>query len=177
MEAVIEWNRLLNDAIVESSQGAGIPMPDLNDLAAKGHVSSVNFAFPHYFLLPLYGNASSYRIRPLGPEETLFEVWALTLFPEGEEPESPTTPTPIPFDDPSWPEVLGQDFDNLPKQQVGLHSKGFESMRLSHETEGMVSNFERLVDGYLAALDHDKLLHAISQVSGAIDAPINDLGF
>ena len=78
-------------------------------------------------LLPLYGNASSYRIRPLGPEETLFEVWALTLFPEGEEPESPTTPTPIPFDDPSWPEVLGQDFDNLPKQQVGLHSKGFES--------------------------------------------------
>ena len=177
MEAMIEWNRLLNDAIVESSQEAGIPMPNLNDLASKGHVSSVNFAFPHYFLLPLYGNASSYRIRPLGPEETLFEVWALTLFPEGEEPESPTTPTPIPFDDPSWPEVLGQDFDNLPKQQVGLHSKGFESMRLSHETEGMVSNFERLVDGYVADLDHEKLLHAISQVSGGIDAPIKDLGF
>ena len=71
---MIEWNRRVNDAVVEWSRGAGIPMPDVNDLVARGWVSSVNFAFPHYFLLPVYGNASSYRVRPLGPEETLFEM-------------------------------------------------------------------------------------------------------
>ncbi len=176
-EAVVEWSRQLNDAVVAWNRGAGIPIPDLNELAAKGHVSVVNFAFPHYFLLPVYGNASSYRIRPLGPEETLFEIWALTLFPEGEEPESPTTPTPMAYDDPRWPEVPRQDFLNLPLQQAGLRTQGFESMRLSGVTEGLISNFHRLVDGYLAGLGYDKLLPAVQKVSGGIDAPIRDLGF
>jgi phenylpropionate dioxygenase-like ring-hydroxylating dioxygenase large terminal subunit len=176
-EAVIEWNRRVNDAVVEWSRGAGIPMPDLNDLISKGWGSSVNYAFPHYFLLPVYGNASSYRIRPLGPEETLFELWSLTLYPEGEGPEPPKTPTPLPPDDPFWPEVPAQDFDNLPKQQAGLHTKGFEAMRLAEATEGLVSNYQRLIDGYLAGLPYEKLLNAAQQVSGPIDVPIKDLGF
>jgi phenylpropionate dioxygenase-like ring-hydroxylating dioxygenase large terminal subunit len=176
-EAVMEWNRQLNDAIVAWSRGAGIPMPDLNELAAQGHFSSVNFAFPHSFLLPVYGNASAYRIRPLGPEETLFEIWALTLFPEGEEPEPPKTPTPIAWDDPRWPEVPRQDFANLPRQQAGLRTKGFESMRLSGATEGMISNFHRLLDGYLAGLPYEKLLPATQKVSGGIDMAIKDLGW
>ena len=65
-----EWRRQLNDTIVERHRGAGIDMPDLNELDAQGLTSSVNFCFPHYFLLPTYSSASSYRIRPLGPEET-----------------------------------------------------------------------------------------------------------
>ncbi len=38
---------------------------------------------------PMYSSASSYRFRPLGPEETLMEIWSLTRFPEGEEPGRP----------------------------------------------------------------------------------------
>ena len=53
-------------------------------------------------------------------------------------------------DDPRWPPIPAQDFSNLPKQQKGLHSKGFEFMRLSSKIEGLISNFERVVDGFLA---------------------------
>jgi hypothetical protein len=34
-----------------------------------------------------------------------------------------------------------------------------------------------LIDGYLAGLDHERLLHAAQQASGPIDAPVRDLGF
>ena len=41
------------------------------------------YGFPHYFVLPMYSSASSYRFRPLGPEETLMEIWSLARFPRG----------------------------------------------------------------------------------------------
>jgi len=177
MQRIVEWNTRLNDEIVSRSHAAGIPMPDLNQLIADGHVSSVNFGFPNHFLLPVYGNAASYRIRPISPEETLFEVWSLTLFPEAESPPPPPRPTPRPHDDPTWPDVLRQDFSNLPRQQAGLHSPGIDVMRLSGVVEGLVSNFHRLIDGYLAGVDDASLLGAVQRVSGRIDAPIKDLGF
>ena len=176
MQAILEWNQKLNDEIVRWSRNAGIPIPDLNALVAAGHVSSVNFGFPNYFLLPVYGNAVAYRIRPLAPEETLFEVWSLTLHPEGESPPVPGPPVALAWDDPSWPEVLRQDFTNLPRQQAGLRSPGFEFMRLSESVEGLIGNFHCAVDGYLAGLDHGRLLPAIQRVSGGIDAPLRDLG-
>ncbi len=46
--------------------------------------------------------------------------------------------------------IPAQDFSNLPKQQKGLHAKGFEYMRLSDRIEGLISNFERVIDGFLA---------------------------
>jgi hypothetical protein len=81
------------------------------------------------------------------------------------------------YDDPRWPPIPAQDFSNLPRQQKGLHSKGFEYMRLSDQMEGMISNNHRLIDGYLAGLDGQTLARAAQQVSGAIDAPVRDLGF
>ncbi len=80
-------------------------------------------------------------------------------------------------DDPRWPPIPGQDYSNLPKQQKGLHTKGFDYMRLSNQVEGMIGNYHRLIDGYLAGLDYDTLLPAAQQVSGPIDAPVRDLGF
>ncbi len=81
--AMAAWRSTLNDAVVDWHRARGCDMPDLNDLARRGIVDAINFAFPHYFLLPTYSSASSYRIRPLGPEETLFEIWSLTRFPSG----------------------------------------------------------------------------------------------
>ena len=46
--------------------------------------------------------------------------------------------------------IPAQDFSNLPRQQKGLHAKGFEYMRLSDQIEGLISNFERVIDGFLA---------------------------
>ncbi|MBO0729411.1 MAG: aromatic ring-hydroxylating dioxygenase subunit alpha [Acidimicrobiaceae bacterium] len=175
--AIATWGKALNDAVVQWYRGAGCDIPDLNELAAKGITSPIGFCFPHYFLLPTFSSASSYRIRPLGPEETLFELWSLTRFPPGREPGKPTPPEPWEADDPRWPPIPGQDYSNLPKQQKGLHAKGFEYMRLSDEVEGLISNFERVVDGYLAGLPDEKLVPAIQKVNGTIDVPIADLGF
>ena len=50
-------------------------------------------------------------------------------------------------------------------------------MRLSNQAEGLISNYHRLIDGYLAGLEKEKLVKAVQQVSGCIDVPCRDLGF
>jgi hypothetical protein len=106
----------------------------------------------------------------------LFEVWSLTRFPDDCSQGRPTPPEPLAPDDPSWPTIPAQDFSNLPKQQKGLHARGFEYMRLSSEIEGLISNFERVVDGFLAGLPYQSLVPAIQRTNTTIDVPIVDLG-
>ena len=99
-------------------------------------------------------------------------------FPEGEEPGPPTPPEVWECDDPRWPPIPAQDFSNLPRQQRGLHTKGFEYMRLSTGLEGHISNFERIVDAFLAGLPDDQLLPALQLMNVyPFDKPILDLGF
>jgi glycine betaine catabolism A len=174
--ATLAWRKAVNAAVMDNHRKLNMDIADLDELDERRHATSVNFCFPHYFLLPTYGSASSYRIRPLGPEECLFELWSLTRFPEGVEPPQIKTPTPMAFDDPRWPPIPTQDFSNLPRQQRGLHTQGFDYMRLSPQVEGLISNNHRLIDGYLAGLDYDKLVPAAQKVSGRIDVPVADLG-
>jgi phenylpropionate dioxygenase-like ring-hydroxylating dioxygenase large terminal subunit len=176
--AVSTWNRALNDAVMSWHRERGADIPDLNELDAHEFNLSFFHCFPHYFVLPMYSSASSYRFRPLGPEETLMEIWSLTRYPEGTEPVKPTPPEPWECDDPRWPPIPAQDFSNMPRQQKGLHAKGFEYMRLSTGLEGHISNFERTVDGYLAGLPLDRLLPALQSINVyPFDKPIADLGF
>ncbi len=172
------WEQTLNNAIMRRDRASGCDIPDLNDLEAKGLNEPMGYCFPHYFVLPMYSSASSYRFRPLGPEETLMEIWSLTRFPEGGEPERPLPPEPWECDDPRWPPIPAQDFSNLPRQQRGLHASGFEYMRLSERAEGGISNFERTVDGFLAGLPHEKLLPALRAINvNPLERPIVDIGF
>ena len=125
----------------------------------------------------MYSSASSYRFRPLGPEETLMEIWSLARCPAGEQQEKVAPPEPWAADDQRWPPIPAQDFSNLPRQQKGLHAKGFEYMRLSERAEGHISNFERTLDGFLAGLPYEQLLPALRSVNVApFDQPILDLG-
>ena len=126
----------------------------------------------------MYSGASAYRFRPLGPEETLMEIWSLARFAEGDEPARPTPPEVWECDDPRWPAIPAQDFSNLPRQQKGLHAKGFEYMRLSSGLEGHISNFQRTIDGFLAGRPHEQLLPAVRAVNVyPFEQPILDLGF
>jgi hypothetical protein len=151
-------------------------MPDLNDLEARGLNEPMGYVFPHYFVLPMYSSASSYRFRPLGPEETLMEIWSLTRYPAGQEPAKPTPPERWECEDPRWPPIPAQDFSNLPRQQKGLHAKGFEYMRLSERNEGHLSNFERTIDGFLAGLAYDRLLPALREINvNPLERPIVEL--
>jgi hypothetical protein len=138
----------------------------------------MGYCFPHYFVLPMYSCASSYRFRPLGPEETLMEIWSLTRVPEASERPKPVPPEPWECDDPRWPPIPTQDFSNLPRQQKGLHAQGFEYMRLSEQMEGHISNFHRTIDGFLAGLPYDKLAPALREVNvNPLERPVVDITF
>jgi phenylpropionate dioxygenase-like ring-hydroxylating dioxygenase large terminal subunit len=176
--AIATWNRTLNDAVTALHRERGEDMPDLDELTEAGINLEFFQCFPHWFVLPMYSSASSYRFRPLGPEETLMEIWSLTRVPEGEARATPTPPEVWECDDPRWPPIPAQDFSNLPRQQRGLHARGFDYMRLSAGLEGHISNFERVVDGFLDGRPHEQLLRAVQSVNVyPFDRPIVDLGF
>jgi phenylpropionate dioxygenase-like ring-hydroxylating dioxygenase large terminal subunit len=175
--ALATWQRTLNDAVVEWHRARGCDIPDLNELEEAGLNEPMGYCFPHFFVLPMYSSASSYRFRPLGPEETLMEIWSLTRFPEGSMGEKPTPPEPWVHDDPRVPPIPIQDFSNLPRQQRGLHATSFEYMRLSEGIEGGVANFERTVDGFLGGLPYERLLSALHQINlNPLERPVVDLG-
>ena len=174
--AMATWHRTYNDAVTAWHRDAGCDVPDLNDLEARGLNEPMGYCFPHWFVLPMYSSASSYRFRPLGPEETLMEIWSLTRFPEGEERPRPTPPEPWECDDPRWPPIPAQDFSNLPRQQRGLHARSFEYMRLSEQMEGHISNFHRTLDRFLSGRPYDELLPALEHVNvNPLEMPIMDL--
>jgi nitrite reductase/ring-hydroxylating ferredoxin subunit len=170
------YNRLRQE-ITDHGRANRIPVPDLVELAKTTEFNAVEYMFPHYFLLPMFGGMSSYRIRPLTPETCLFELWSLSLHPEGEKRPVPEAPEPASYKDPSIPEIPLQDYCNLPLQQLGLHARGFEYMRLSKSVEGMISNYQRLIDGYLSGIEPSKLAKASQIVNSGLDSPIKDIGF
>jgi carnitine monooxygenase subunit len=176
-EALMVWYGTVQAEITRQLKEKGEPVPDLNEVSQSAPIGAVDFMFPNYFLLPFFTSFSSYRIRPLGPETCFFELWSLTLFPPGEEPDPVMEPTVIPYDSPEFPPIPRQDYSNIPLQQIGLHAKGFEFMRLSKDVEGLVSNFHRVVDGYIAGVPAEKLAKATSRLADNFDGGIEDLGF
>jgi hypothetical protein len=176
-QAVMAWYGIVQAEVTRQLRERGEPVPDLNAVAVSDPVNAVEFLFPHYFLLPSMSSMSSYRVRPLGPESCLFEIWSLTLFPEGAEPAPPMEPTVLPYDSPDFPAIPRQDYANIPIQQQGLHAAGFEFMRLSRQVEGLISNYQRIVDGYLGGVSPAKLAAATRMLGGNFDGEILDLGF
>jgi phenylpropionate dioxygenase-like ring-hydroxylating dioxygenase large terminal subunit len=167
----------VKDEIYKDGMARGRPMFDMNKADAENGFTYVEFLFPHFFLLPFFSAMSSYRIRPLTPETCLFEIWSLAPMADDEPRERITQPIFLPHDSPDFPEIPRQDYSNLPLQQLGLHAGGFEFMRLSNVKEGMISNYHRLIDGYLAGVDPDKLAKAGQAVNTGFDSAIADIGF
>jgi phenylpropionate dioxygenase-like ring-hydroxylating dioxygenase large terminal subunit len=177
MQAMQAWFGMVLAAITKTLRERGENVPDLISVKQSNPVNAVEFLFPHYFLLPTFTSFSAYRIRPLGPESCFFEIWSLTHFPEGEEPEPVMQPTVLPFDSPDFPPIPRQDYSNIPIQQAGMHAEGFEFMRLSKDVEGLISNYQRIIDGYLAGVPGEKLAAAINKLGNNFDGKIEDLGF
>jgi hypothetical protein len=86
-------------------------------------------------------------------------------------------PVMLPYDSDQFPPIPQQDYANIPRQQVGLHAEGFEFMRLSKDIEGLISNYQQLIDGYLRGADHQKLAEGMATLGGGFDRPIRDLHF
>jgi len=50
-------------------------------------------------------------------------------------------------------------------------------MRLSNRVEGLISNYQRILDGYLAGVPNEKLAKATNKLGGNFDGRIEDLEF
>ena len=175
MEAMMAFFARAQQEITRDGFERGAPMFDIPKVNQEHPFSDVEFMFPHFFLLPSFSAMSSYRIRPLTAETCFFEIWSLVLRPEDEAYDTPSEPTILPYDSDQFPEIPKQDYSNLPIQQLGLHN--FEFMRLGKDQEGMISNYQRLVDGYLAELDDETLRKAQNVVNSGYNSPIHDIGF
>jgi hypothetical protein len=175
-QAFAGWYSRVRQELTRQGRAGGEPTPDLNALAVSHPVYGVEYLFPHCFMLPILTSMSAYRIRPLGPESCYFEIWSLTLFPEGQEPAPVMDPVVLPYDSPDFPPIPQQDYSNIPRQQVGLHAEGFEFMRLGKDVEGLISNYQRVIDAYLAGEDLRRIAPAIHQLAGNFDGPIKELG-
>jgi nitrite reductase/ring-hydroxylating ferredoxin subunit len=175
-QALMTWFGMLCAEVTKQGRARGEPTPDLNAVAVSHPVEAVEYTFPHFFVLPFLSSFASYRIRPLGPESCLFEIWSLTLFPEGKEPPPVHEPVVLPYNSQDFPQIPRQDYSNIPLQQVGMHGGHFEYMRMSKDREGLISNYHRLIDGYLKGASPAKLAKAQNELGGNFDGPIKDLG-
>ncbi len=175
--AVMMWFGAVQDQIHKQLTAKGEPLPDLNAVAQSHPVNAVEFLFPHYFLLPFFSNMSAYRIRPTGPESCIFELWSLTFYPEGQEPPPVLEPRVLPYNSQEFPEIPRQDYSNIPLQQKGMHASGFDFMRLSKDIEGLISNYNRIIDGHLEGKDQKKLAEATNRLGGNFDGKIFEFDF
>jgi glycine betaine catabolism A len=175
VEAMKMYLPRVNDEIVARNRELGIPIGDLNAAGASGARPGVYFAFPNTFILPWFGNAVWYRFRPVTPESTIFEIRSTSFPARGETPEIPQGYTELACQDAGWPLVPRQDLANLTDHQRGLHTTGFEFMRLSKDIEGRISNFEQLIDGYLAGLPNERITPQLKHGNGPIDVPAKDV--
>ncbi len=177
MQAVPMWYGIVQHQVVEQLRARGEDLPDLNAVAMSNPIQAVEFIFPHYFVLPIMSSASAYRIRPLGPEECLFELWSLTHYAESDNHQAVIEPTVLPHDSDQFPPIPRQDYANIPLQQQGLHAWGFDFMRLGKGVEGMISNYQRVIDGHLRGVDKDRLVSATNKLAHNFDGQIHEFEF
>ena len=105
------------------------------------------------------------------------ELWSLTRFADDDERTRPEPPEWWAPDDTRWPPIPTQDFSNLPRQQRGLHTQGFEYMRLSEGIEGHIGNFHRTIDAYLSGRPLEAILPALRELNlNPLERPVVDLG-
>lgn len=139
-------------AFYEYSANAGIPVAPPSAESTRLWGGDI-VLYPNYLMLPMLGNCLVYRIRPYkdDPEWCEFDVWSLTTYPIGQEPEHLELKGVFDKDDvDGWGLIPRQDFANIEAQQRGLHSAGYTANRLSRVYEKSIANHHHEVDRCIA---------------------------
>jgi nitrite reductase/ring-hydroxylating ferredoxin subunit len=132
---------------IDAARGVAWPELDPNLLPDTGHDWHI---FPNSVILQGITFALCYRARPNGsdPNSCIFDVYVIERYPEGEAPKTEWVNVPDP-EDPRWPEVLQQDFNNMPFVQKGMKSRGFKGARPNPRQEIAVYNFHKTLAEYM----------------------------
>ena len=169
------WYGMVQDKISKELKARGENVPDLNAVSQSHPVEALQYLFPNHFMLNYFTGMTMYRIRPLTAETCLFEIWSITHMAPGTETPVPMEPIILPYDSKDFPQIPQQDYSNIPIQQRGLHSTGFEFMRLSRDREGLISNYHRVIDALIARKPFSKITAATHKLAYNFDGPILDL--
>ena len=127
------------------------PMPEPTPEVIS-HWGGEVFVFPNLLILPGPGRVMMYRVRPKGmnPDACIFEIFSTTGYPADEKPPRAEV---FQVTDPEDPEQLllipRQDFANIPRIQVGLHSFGCKNVWLASHNEKIILNMHQELDRYL----------------------------
>lgn len=142
-------------ALYAKAAGQNRPMPPpIPDVI--GQWGGEIFVFPNLLILPGPGRIMMYRIRPKGldPDACIFEIFSTTSYPANQKPPRAEV---INVTDPTDPEQLllipRQDFSNIPRIQIGLHSFGCKHVWLASHHEKIILNMHRELDRYLQTAD------------------------
>jgi phenylpropionate dioxygenase-like ring-hydroxylating dioxygenase large terminal subunit len=103
---------------------------------------------------PIYpGSALLFRMRPNGldPDSCLKDIWVLEWRPPGDERLMPERRFYEDWTAKKWDPVSTQDYENLVKVQSGMHSRGFQGLRLNERQEGNIAHMHRVLDRYFAS--------------------------
>lgn len=157
-EVLGKWGQFIYEAAVESGAGwpAGLTPEYMAESGFDWHV------FPNTaFLHPAVEAVIWYRFRPCGDDhqKTTFDVWSLERFAPGQEPK---VEQEIYDDwrDGDYPLIFRQDFENIPRVQRGMKSRGFKGSRPSPIQERAVSHFHRTLRRFLEDAHADDALGA-----------------
>jgi nitrite reductase/ring-hydroxylating ferredoxin subunit len=132
---------------IDAERGVTWPELDPSLLPETGHDWHI---FPNSVILQGITYALCYRARPNGtdPDSCIFEVYVIERYGEGQEPRTEWVNVPDPMDE-RWPEVLQQDFANMPFVQRGMKSRGFRGARPNPRQEVTVYNFHKTLSEYM----------------------------
>jgi hypothetical protein len=72
--------------------------------------------------------------------------------------------------------VPTRDLAHLPRQQQGVHAPSLTHLRLEEKQEGLISNFEQLIDGFICGWSEAEISDGYGKAIGAIDQPIAPMG-
>jgi hypothetical protein len=133
--------------------GAGWPQITLEQMAKAGTDWHV---FPNLVFLMYPDGTLVYRSRPDGDnvDSCIFDIWSLARYAPGAEPQLKREEYLGPHD---WRDntvqnfglVLSQDLQNMTEVQRGMKSRGFSGARTNPLQETSVSNFHKVLYGYL----------------------------
>ena len=101
---------------------------------------------------PIYpGSAILFRVRPNGldADSAIKDTWVLEWPRPGEPWTMPERRFYADWRSRNWGEITTQDYENVTRAQAGMHSRGFEGLRLNPRQEGNILHMHRVIDRYL----------------------------
>ncbi|MFA7585484.1 MAG: SRPBCC family protein, partial [Novosphingobium sp.] len=142
---------LLQQATRETLTAKGLDVSALSDDQMSDNQGW--FLFPNFFMTIRAGEATTIIAYPHPDGDPNRCIWHVTAYMWLPEPlREPYRAQPVEVTEPnSYPYFLAlqQDYEQMPRQQLGLRNSGLTHLSLIHE-ELSIARFHKVLDRYLA---------------------------